>query len=193
MEKKVLSIGRHGIKDNTFGISPESMVQVYLSAKTFNTEGKTLILSSPIERALTTAKIRAKVWNAPLIIKEELHEAYLSKDFMNRLSLLCENCFEAAKEGDYDHLHMVTHLPITDDLNFPSCNPASFFVLEDKNWEALQKRWRSLAPHPMEYFYSSLEEAATFFTVHQEVRRLFANKGTFSLEKFYEVMAKLMK
>ena len=188
MEEKTLTIGRHALPDIFFGISPESMVQVYLSAKSFAPNGKSLVLSSPIKRALITAQIRAHVWNAPLIVMDELHESYLHRDSVSRVPLLCEKCLSAADNADYSHLHIVTHLPVLDYLHFPSCEMANFFVLKHTCWDKLKENLIALKPCVSDSINIPVGNSLSYFDKSEQLSNLFKDSKSFSLDAFCKIM-----
>lgn len=194
MGKKVLTIGRHGIKDHFFGIMPQSMVQVYFSTKTFIPKGKSLVLSSPIERALVTAKIRAHGWKAPCKIMPELHESYLENDYCGHLMLLYQNCYEAVAESEceYDHLHMMTHLPIIDELGFPSCAEGNLFKLSADSWEEMFETLKKMKFDSEKLSFSN-QEAVDFYNSHPSLQKLFVSPGAFAVEAFCKEMDKLVE
>lgn len=195
MSQKILTIGRHGIKDPFFGIMPQSMIHAYFSAKAFIPEGKTLVLHSPIERAQVTAKIRAHSWNAPCKIMPELHESYLEKDYFGHLMLLYQNCYEAVTENDeckYNHLHLMTHLPIIEELCFPSCKEGEFFKLAAGSWNELFEMLKKMkfASEKISFPYQT---AVDFYVNHADLQKLFVSPGAFTVEAFCKEMDKLVK
>lgn len=142
-QKVYLSVGRHGISDMVYGIMNISMLDAYFSAKKLKVFGKCLILCSPLERAVVTAKIRREVLNCELIILEELSQnnfCYLKpSEELLRTEELKEKIFQTIREGEYEHIHIITHMPVMDVLHLPVCDECEYVVIEAASWGIMQE------------------------------------------------------
>lgn len=143
MNEVIMTVGRHGLVDINFGIAAFSMADAYFSAQKLKTYGRTLILTSPLERAVITAKIRCEVMGCELVILDELSQnnffGLKPREQAGNLKALYEKVFRLAERGNYNHVHLITHMPVMDALNLPVCNDCEYIEIKASNWLDLQK------------------------------------------------------
>lgn len=172
-KKVIVTVGRHGIYDEIYGIMPFSMLDAYFSAKRLKTFGKALILSSPLERAAVTAKIRREVLDCKLEIVDGLSQnnffSIKPAEYKQRKQELYAEIFNLIRKDDYEHVHILTHMPVMDILHLPMCNECEYIVIEAPDWNAM-KELLAMDKIPFQRGLSGRQDALDFLNRNDDFR-----------------------
>lgn len=201
MNKKFLTIGRHGAYDfmSSMPLFDYSMVEAFYRGKQLKTLIGSLdkVFSSPMPRAKITAflnAIGADLDEKQVSIADRLVE-FASE---NSLRIFWTTLEEECKNFDLNHVHLVTHLPVIDTLSHLFFKPSYFLapgeclVLSAESWQQIFDGNLEVSKLPnFDPNILSIYQSRLFGTKRKDINKLFDGEKNINPEEVFDYLDKL--